>query len=133
MEQTHPRTIPYLFENSVNRFPLNILLREKKSDAYRGTSYAALQTLVYQCGAGLISLGIQHGDRIALISEGRNDWVVSELGILYAGAINVPLSVKIEEFNDLKFRIAHSGCRMVIVSGGHAHKIRAIKNDLPDL
>ena len=106
---------------------------EKKGDAYKGTTYREMQTLVYQCAAGLLHLGINKGDRLALISEGRNDWVVLELGILYTGAINVPLSVKIDELSDLKFRLAHSGCRAVIVSGGQIQKVRAIKNDLPEL
>lgn len=39
-----------------------------------------------------MSMGIKKGDRLALLSEGRNDWVISELGILYAGAIDVPLA-----------------------------------------
>jgi long-chain acyl-CoA synthetase len=106
---------------------------EKKGDEYKGTTYREIQTFVYQCAAGLIHLGMNKGDRLALISEGRNDWVVSELGILFIGAINVPLSVKIDELSDLKFRLAHSGCRAVIVSGSQAQKIRAIKNDLPEL
>ena len=128
-----PRTLPQLFENSVVKYPDNILMWEKKGDSYKGTTYREMQTLVYQCAAGLIHLGINKGDRLALISEGRNDWVVSELGILFTGAINVPLSVKIDELSDLKFRLAHSGCRAAIVSGAQVQKIRSIKNDLPEL
>jgi long-chain acyl-CoA synthetase len=81
----------------------------------------------------LLGIGIQKGDRVALIAEGCNDWVVSELGILYAGAINVPLSVKLNEQAELKFRLAHSGCRMAIVSTTQAPKVQQLKNDLPDL
>jgi long-chain acyl-CoA synthetase len=127
------RTLPQLFEDSVAKYPSNILMWEKKGDSYKGTTYREMQTLIYQCAAGLLHLGINKGDRLALISEGRNDWVVSELGILFTGAINVPLSVKIDELSDLKFRLAHSGCRAVIVSGAQVQKVRAIKNDLPEL
>jgi long-chain acyl-CoA synthetase len=127
------RTLPQLFEDSIANYPNNILMWEKKSGAYKGTMYREMQTLVYQFAAGLLDLGINKGDRLALISEGRNEWVVSELGILYTGAINVPLSVKIDELSDLKFRLAHSGCRAVIVSGGQIQKVQAIKNDLPEL
>ncbi|MEW5797373.1 MAG: AMP-binding protein [Bacteroidota bacterium] len=127
------RTIPQLLETSTQKFPNNVLMWEKKTDAYKGTTYSEIRQQVHQCAAGLMSLGIAAGDRLALISEGRNDWVVSELGILYAGAINVPISVKVDELSDLKFRIAHSGARMAIVSGGHAHKLRAIEKDLPEL
>jgi len=127
------RTLIRMFEVSAEKYPMNILMWEKKGSTYQGTSYRTIQTMVHQCAAGLMHLGINKGDRLALIAEGRNDWVVSELGILYCGAINVPLSVKIDELSDLKFRLAHSGCRAVIVSGAHAYKIRSIKNDLPEL
>ncbi len=80
-----------------------------------------------------MSLGVKKGDRIALIAEGRNDWVVAELGILYAGAVNVPLSVKIEELSDLKFRLAHSGTRMIIASATQLSKVRQIRDNLPDV
>jgi long-chain acyl-CoA synthetase len=109
------------------------LLLEKRGDAYLGLSFREVSSIVHECAAGLMALGVRKGDRIGLISEGRNDWLIAELAIVYTGAINVPLSVKIEELSELKFRLAHSGCRMVIVSGAQAHKVYAIKHDLPDL
>ena len=127
------RTIPHMFEQSAARYSSNIMMWEKKGESYTGTSYADIRRSVHECAAGLLEMGIKPGDRMALISEGRNEWVISELGILYAGAINVPLSVKIEELSDLRFRLAHSGCRMVIVSGLQVAKIRHVKRDLPEL
>lgn len=41
-----------------------------------------MRTLIRRFAAGLMKYGIQKGDGIGLISEGRNYWVVSELGIL---------------------------------------------------
>jgi len=70
---------------------------EKTNDKYEGTTYAGMQILIHKFAAGLMKYGIKKGDRIALISEGRNYWVVSELGILFAGAINVPISTKIDD------------------------------------
>ena len=127
------QTLIELFASSVQRFEKNILLWEKRDDAYRGTTYGEIHDEVERFAAGLLSLGVNKGDRIALIAEGRNDWVTSELGILTAGAINVPLSVKLQEGSDLKFRLAHAGCRMAVVSAHQAPKIRQLKRDLPDL
>ena len=128
-----PRTLPRLFETSADRFAGNIMMLEKRGDRYEGTTYAAMRERVHRFAAGLLSLGLNRADRVALISEGRNDWLMAELGILYCGAVNVPISVRIDELDDLKFRLLHAGCRMAIVSRGQAAKIRAIKNDLPDL
>ncbi len=118
------RTIPQLFEDSVKNFPDNTLLLEKTGDEYNGTTYKETKEIVYKFTSGLISLGLKKGDRAALISEGRNFWVISELAVLYAGAINVPVSVKIDELNDLKFRLSHSECKMVIVSGSQREKVK---------
>jgi long-chain acyl-CoA synthetase len=127
------RTLPRLLETSADRFAERVFLLEKRGDHYEGTTYAQARARVHRFAAGLASLGLEKGDRVALISEGRNDWVVAELGILYCGGVNVPISVKIDELDDLKFRLLHAGCRMAIVSQGHAEKIRQIRHDLPDL
>ncbi|MBX3007873.1 MAG: AMP-binding protein [Melioribacteraceae bacterium] len=109
------------------------MMWEKKTDKYEASTYGQIHKLVQKFAAGLLQYGIKFGDRLGLISEGRNYWVISELGILYCGAINVPISTKIDELTDLKFRLAHSGCRMVVVSKNQLEKIRIVKNDLPDL
>jgi long-chain acyl-CoA synthetase len=106
---------------------------EKRGDEYRGATYAQIRHAVVRFAAGLMSLGVQKGDRVALIAEGRNDWVISELGILFAGGINVPLSVKLQEGPDLKFRLAHSGCKTAVASAGQVGKLRKLKKELPDL
>ena len=82
-------------------------------------------------GAGLMALGLQKGEKVSLLSEGRNLWITGELGILYAGAVNVPLSVKLEESNDLVFRIRHSDSKYVMVSARQLPKIRKILPELP--
>lgn len=127
------RTIIELFETSVEKYPANIYLWEKQNGKYEGTTYQQTHNLVFRFGAGLQALGLQKGDRVGLISEGRNAWIISELGILYCGGINVPLSVRLEPGNELKFRLIHSGCKMILVSKGHASKIEQIRNELPDL
>ena len=124
------KAITDLFEECTNKYCNNVCMWEKKGDNYEPSTYQKIKEQVYRFAAGLMSLGIIKGDRIALLSEGRNDWVISELGILYAAGVNVPLSVKLNEPDELKFRLEHSGARMVIVSNQHAGKIAKIKNDL---
>ena len=125
------KSIPQLFEASVKKFPENVLLWEKKTTEYRGMTYQEAYERVIRLAAGYLKLNVQKGDRVALISEGRNDWVIGELALLYCNAASVPLSVKLEEPADLIFRISHSGCKGVIVSGNHKQKIFNIIDKLP--
>ena len=127
------KTLISLFEEKVKEHADRPMLWEKQNGQYTPTTYAETREKVRQFAAGLLNMGVQKGDRIALLSEGRNDWIIGELAVLYSGAINVPLSVKLEATTELKFRLSHSGCKIVIVSGNQASKIDQIKNDLPEL
>ena len=126
------KTLVELFEKSVERFPENSLLWEKKGDQYVASSYREVHKQVLLLGAGLYALGLRKGDRVGLLAEGRNGWLISELAILYCGAINVPLSVKLEA-PELKFRLEHSESKMVIVSKTQSSKIAEIIDLLPGI
>ena len=106
-------------------------LREKVDGVWTETSYAQTREEAYKIGAGLHVLGLKKGEKVALLSQGRNLWITSELGILYAGAVNVPLSIKLTESTDLLFRIQHSEARYIIVSEQQLGKIRNIVKDCP--
>jgi len=126
------KTIVELFEESVRRYANNPYIWEKLSDKYEPTTYLQTKEEVYRLAAGLLSLGVKKGDKIALLSEGRKLWILSELAILYTGAVNVPLSVKLDG-KDLLFRLEHSETSIVIVSGQQASKIKALREQLPNV
>lgn len=126
------KSLIQFFEESVEKYSSNVYLWEKPGDKYEGTTYAETRKQVYEFAAGLICLGIKKGDRLCLISEGRNSWVIGELGILYTGAMNVPLSVKLNP-DEIKFRINHSGSRIILVSSIQAQKLKPILAECPDL
>lgn len=108
------KTIIDLFESSVRRYPDNPFLWEKTTNAFEPTTYKEVQQQVYTAGAGLIALGVKKGDNMALLSEGRNAWIIGELAMFYAGATNVPLSIKLEEANDLQFRLVHADVKYIL-------------------
>ena len=126
------KTLIERFETSVQKFPNNPQLWEKLTDKYVPSTYKQVQQSVYEFGAGLMALGLKKGERAGLLSEGRNYWLISELSILYCGAINVPLSVKLEP-SELKFRLEHSGAKMLVISSGQSPKLAEIIDQLPSL
>ena len=127
------KTLVDLFEESVRLYPNNTFLLEKTSNKFEPTTYAEVKTLVYRLGAGLQAIGVKKGDSMALLSEGRNSWIIGELAMFYAGAMNVPLSIKLEESNDLLFRLVHGDVKYIMVSRTQLKKVRAIKDQLPNV
>ena len=127
------KTLVDLFEESVRKYPNNTFLLEKTGKKFEPTTYTQVKEKVYQLGAGLQALGVKKGDNMALLSEGRNMWVIGELAMFYAGAVNVPLSIKLEESNDLLFRLIHGEVKYVMVSGTQLKKVRSIIDQLPEV
>ena len=124
-------TIIDLLNKSVDKYAHHPFLWEKIHDVFISTSYLETKLESHMFAAGLLSLGVEAGEKVALLSEGRNAWIIGELGVLHAGAVNVPLSIKLEESTDLIFRIVHSESHYVLVSGGQLKKIRAIADRIP--
>ena len=110
-------TIIDFVEQYTRQFADHPYLREKVDGKWTAITQAETRETAYRIGAGLMSLGLQKGDKIALLSESRAMWVLAELGALYAGATDVPLSVNLGEGKDLVFRINHSESRWILVSG----------------
>ena len=127
------KTLVDLFEESVRLYPNNTFLLEKTDKVFEPTTYTQVKEKVYQLGAGLQALGVKKGDSMALLSEGRNLWIIGELAMFYAGAMNVPLSIKLEESNDLLFRLIHGDVKFIMVSGTQLKKVRLIKEQLPEV
>lgn len=120
------KTVIDLFERSCEKFPDNPYLWEKKNGKFAATSYMEVKREVLNFAGALCQLGMDRGDRIALLSEGCNAWVYSELGMLYAGGVNVPLSIKLTD-NEIVFRVEHSQARFLIVSANFLNRVRGIE------
>ncbi len=106
-------------------------LREKVGDTWTETSFEKTREEGRLYAAGFMALGLKKGEKVALISEGRNKWIYSELGVLYAGGVDVPLSFKLESDFDLTFRINHSDSRFIIASESQIDKVRRVLPQCP--
>lgn len=117
-------TIIEFVEHFCSKYADRTFMREKHGDEWTDTSYSETCQEGRILAAGFMALGLEKGERVSLISEGRNLWILTELGILFAGCVDVPLSTKLEETNDLLFRINHSDARFVVASAQQLPKIR---------
>ena len=123
-------TIIDFVERQTRRFPNHVFLREKVGEQWTETTYTQTRNEGRVYAAGFMALGLQKGEKVSLLSEGKNLWILSELGILYAGGVNVPLSGKLEA-PDVEFRVNHSDSRFVVVSRQQLSKIRQIRANIP--
>ena len=132
MENNRPTIIDFV-EKYTHQFAGNVYLREKVDGVWKEITQEQTRNEAYRIGAGLMALGLQKGEKIALLSESRAMWILAELGALYAGAVDVPLSVNLGEGQDLLFRIHHSEAKWILVSANQLAKIRAIIGECPDV
>ena len=119
-------TIIDFVEKYTRRFADNTYLREKQNGVWVETTFKQTRDEGRILAAGFMALGLQKGERVSLLAEARNLWVMTELGILYAGGVNVPLSYKLESDKDLSFRINHSDSVYIAASENEIPKIRRI-------
>lgn len=82
---------------------------------------------------GLLELGLQPGDKVAMISNNRPEWVIMDHAILQLGCIDVPIYPTISE-DDYKYIFNHSEAKVCIVSDMELlEKVRAVFDDVPTL
>src|SRR3954464_11791255 len=87
----------------------------KRDGEWRSISWAEAARQVAALAAGLKRIGLQPGDRVALVSENRPEWLIADLGIMAAGCITVP-TYTTNTIRDHAHVLGNSGARAVIVS-----------------
>jgi len=106
-----------LFFDQASKLSRQPLLRSKANGQWVAMSYGEVAARVKALARGLIGLGIQPGDRVALISENRPEWLIADLAIMAAGAITVP-HFATNTPDDHRHILTHSGAKGAIVAGG---------------
>ena len=118
---------------TAERLGPRVALRSKRLGMYRDLSWDDYRRDADRAAAALIDLGIRPGDRVALLSENRPEWLVADIAILATGAADVPLHAPLTP-PQARYQLAHSGARAVVVSDQRqADKVLEVLDDLPDL
>jgi long-chain acyl-CoA synthetase len=108
-------------------------LRFKAGDAWQDVSYAELGTIVSEVGRGLIDLGVEPGEKAAIVAHTRPEWSYAHFGILAAGAISVSV-YQTNSASECHYVLEHSESSVVFVEDAEQlEKIRAVRDRLPQL
>ncbi len=126
-------SIPQLFLEAVKKYQKRDAFRFKKEGRYTDISHDEAFGKVHHAALGLRSLRLAKGDRVALLSENRPEWMVADLAILSAGCINVPIYTTLPA-KQVAYILKDSEARAVFVSDTtQLAKILEIRENLPEL
>jgi long-chain acyl-CoA synthetase len=115
------------------RFGNRIAMRHPHDGLYHDLAWNSYRRQADQAASGLIDLGIQAGDRVAILSENRFEWLIADHAILSSGAADVPLHAPLSA-KQVEYQVGHSEARGIIVSGqAQADKVFAVLDNLPAL
>jgi long-chain acyl-CoA synthetase len=127
-----PRTIATLVLDAARSFP-GTALRYPEGDAWSQMSYAKLGQAVREVARGLVGLGVQPGDRVAILSNTRAEWTLADFGVMCAGAVVVPV-YQTNSPEECQYVLEHSGATAVFCEDEEQiAKVAAIRETLPGL
>ncbi|MEA2369491.1 MAG: long-chain acyl-CoA synthetase [Thermoleophilaceae bacterium] len=108
-------------------------LRHKVGDEWLDISYDEVGEAVREIALGLVDLGLDPLDRVAILSHTRPEWTLANFGILTAGGTSVSI-YQTNSPEECHYVLDHSGSRAVFVEDGEQlAKIREVEGDLPEL
>jgi len=110
-----PTTLVEIFESAMRTFNRPDAVNYKRGDRWVPISSDELLRRIGHVACGLHSLGIRAGDRVALLSESRPEWTLSDAGCLFAGAIDVPIYPTLTP-TQVRYILRDSGARVLIVA-----------------
>lgn len=113
------RNLVDVYEDSCERFAHRDALGTKTDDGWEWTSYAHLKRLIDECRGGLAALGVEPGDRVAIISNNRLEWAVAAYATYGLEAVFVPM-YEAQLPKEWTHILTDSGAKVCLTSGDAA-------------
>ena len=110
-----PPTLVDIYEGVARAHPKPDTLNYKRAGAWHSMSAAEMLRHARSIALGLYSIGIRRGDRVALLSESRVEWVLADQGCIFAGAVGVPIYPTLTP-PQVAYILKDSGARALFVS-----------------
>ena len=133
MSETNGRQVGQIFFQRAAELGERTFVKLQKAGGFEEVSWRGFAALVSQVLLGLVALGLQPGDTVAIIGENSLEWLAADLATLAAGFTNVVLSPSLSDVMFLKV-LGHSGCRAAFVQGAAGMgRLLNLKGQLPAL
>jgi long-chain acyl-CoA synthetase len=106
-------------------------LKYPAAERWLETSYAELGEQVREIAKGLIALGVQAGDRVAILSNTRSEWTVADFGAICAGAVVVPV-YQTNSPDECHYVLEHARAKAIFCEDDdQVAKLDVIRDELP--
>ena len=115
LSPNEPTTLIEIFEYAVHTHNRPDAVNYKRDSRWISISSDERLQRIHHVAAGLHSLGVRRGDRVALLSESRPEWTLSDAGCLFAAAIDVPIYPTLTP-SQVRYILKDSGAQILIVS-----------------
>ena len=127
-------TLISLLDHSIEHYGSKPALAHKpKGGTYQDISYAEFGESVDAFSKGLNALGVQKDDRIAILSENRPEWAITDFGTLKAGAVTVPMFSTLTAAQ-VGYILKDSGSKIICVSTDkQLEKVVSLQDEVPTL
>jgi long-chain acyl-CoA synthetase len=126
-------TLCELFYRSVDTYRKPEHLKFRREGRWHAISSDELRAAVEEISAGLSTLGVEKGDRVAILSENRPEWAFADLATLAAGAVDVPVYATLTPPQVL-YVLGDSEAKVAFVStAAQAAKVAEVRDRLPRL
>jgi long-chain acyl-CoA synthetase len=113
--------------------PGRTMFKNKQNGAWLDVTWRETITAATEIAAGLIKLGLAPGDRVAILSDNRLEWILADLGILAAAGVTVTIYPS-NIAHEIEYIVNHSGSRFLVLSGpGQLKKIPDRKQSMTGL
>ncbi len=128
-----PITVPELLWRTVERHGAKAALQYRAGKELTSISYRELAERVANFALGLTQLGVQKGDRVALLSENCPEWAIADLAILSLGAVNVPLYATLPPPQVQHITSDSGAVALIVQNAKQLEKALEVRDRLPDL
>lgn len=133
MNKDQVKRIFDIIRYQASEYPKVDCLTSKIEGKWQSISTQEFIKLAMQLTAGMYNLGLQKGDKIAMVSANRPEWHIADLAILQGGMINVPLypTITVEEY---AYILNHSESKLIFVENEELlHKVLEAQKQVPSL
>jgi len=126
-------TIPRLFRHRVKVWADNVVMREKDLGLWQEITWAEYGQKARYVAAALLELGLQNGDRVAIISENCPEWLYSDQGILAAGGVTVGIYTT-DSAKQVEYVVDNCGAKFYLAEDEEQlDKILEVRERVPSL